>query len=123
MRSRWWGGGAVGRARAGCGGDLGCEGGAKVTTQTPGYAAAAQRGGSGSAAMAAAAAGAGWELPWWVTAAALAAAAEVVAATACWLALCRLAAWRRRGQGRHPPPFSVPVGEEEESPADVEMNH
>ncbi len=23
--------------------------------------------------------------------------------------------------GRHPPPFSVPVGEEEESPADVEM--
>ncbi len=45
--------------------------------------------------MAAAAAG-GWELPWWVTAAALAAAAEVAAATACWLALCRLAAWRRR---------------------------
>jgi hypothetical protein len=26
--------------------------------------------------------------------------------------------------GRHPPPFSVPVGEEqEEQPADVEMNH
>jgi hypothetical protein len=31
-----------------------------------------------------------------VTAAALAAAAAVVALTACWLALCRLAAWRRR---------------------------
>ncbi len=131
----------------------------------------------------AAAAGAGWQLPGWVTAAALATAAAVVAATACWLALCRLAAWRRRGarvagdfppdpptgarkprpndpevppgiscpkpqscttasslvapisitltgeqggpkQGaRHPPPFSVPVGEEEEPPAVVEMNH
>jgi hypothetical protein len=44
-----------------------------------------------AAAAAGAAAGAGWELPWWVTA-----TAEVVAATVCWLALCRLAAWRRR---------------------------
>ncbi len=41
-------------------------------------------------------AAAGWELPWWVAAAALATSAEVVALTACWLALCRLTAWRRR---------------------------
>ena len=46
--------------------------------------------------MAEAAAAAGWELPWWVAAAALATSAEVVAATVCWLVLCRLAAWRRR---------------------------
>jgi hypothetical protein len=39
------------------------------------------------------AAAAGWD---WVAPAALATAAAVVAATACWLALCRLAAWRRR---------------------------
>jgi hypothetical protein len=52
-------------------------------------------GGVGQSAMAAAA-GAGWELPWWVAAAALATSAEVVAATVCWLVLCRLAAWPRR---------------------------
>jgi hypothetical protein len=47
-----------------------------------------------SAAQAAMAAAAGWD--WVAPAAALATSAAVWALTACWLALCRLAAWRRR---------------------------